>query len=96
MLRSLRWYCSCLPCFARWAFMKNKSHLGTVVSRKKAACMAITDVEANDRSNLNKLLESIKTNYDHFDKIRKNWGGGLLGAKSASRIAKARELAQKC
>uniref|UniRef100_A0A0P4WUQ9 60S ribosomal protein L7a n=1 Tax=Scylla olivacea TaxID=85551 RepID=A0A0P4WUQ9_SCYOL len=84
-----------------YCIVKNKSRLGTVVRRKKTACVAITDVEANDRSNLNKLLESIKTNYnDRFDEIRKNWGGGLLGAKSASRIAKlerakARELAQK-
>jgi len=84
-----------------YCIVKNKSRLGVVVRRKKTSCVAITDVDSGDRANLNKLIESIKTNYnDRYDEIRKNWGGGLLGAKSASRIAKlervkARELAQK-
>lgn len=58
-------------------------------------------METSDRTYLNKLIETIKTNYnDRYDEIRKNWGGGLLGAKSACRIsklerAKARELSQK-
>ncbi|XP_042216689.1 60S ribosomal protein L7a-like [Homarus americanus] len=84
-----------------YCIVRNKSRLGVVVRRKKTACIAITDVESNDRSNLSKIIESAKTNYnDRYDEIRKNWGGGILGAKSASRIAKlerarARELSQK-
>ncbi|XP_071541778.1 large ribosomal subunit protein eL8 [Panulirus ornatus] len=84
-----------------YCIVKNKSRMGVVVRRKKTSCIAITDVDSNDRTNLNKLVESVKTNYnDRFDEIRKNWGGGLLGAKSASRIAKlerakAREMGQK-
>jgi len=63
--------------------------------------MCITEVESGDRSALNKLIEAVKTNYnDRADEIRKNWGGGLLGSKSAARIAKlerakAKELQQK-
>lgn len=55
----------------------------------------------NSRSNFNKLLEVIKTNFnDRGDEIRRHWGGGILGSKSAARIAKierakAKELAQK-
>lgn len=58
-------------------------------------------VDSGDKTNLNKLIETIKTNFnDRGDEIRRHWGGGLLGSKSAARIAKlekakARELAQK-
>lgn len=58
-------------------------------------------VDSGDKTNLNKLLESIKTNFnDRGDELRRHWGGGMLGSKSSARIAKlekakARELAQK-
>jgi len=84
-----------------YCIVKNKSRLGRVVRRKTCATMCITEVESGDRSTLNKLIEAVKTNYnDRADEIRKNWGGGLLGSKSAARIAKlervkAKELQQK-
>jgi len=84
-----------------YCIIKNKSRLGKVVRRKTATALAITEVESQDRSALNKIIESIKTNYnDRYDEIRKNWGGGVLGAKSSARIAKlerakAREVTSK-
>lgn len=72
-----------------YCIIKNKARLGRVVRRKTATAIAITDVESQDRANLNKIIESIKTNYnDRYEEIRKNWGGGILGAKSSARIAK--------
>merc|ERR1711902_204176 len=69
--------------------VKNKSRLGRVCRRKTTSCLAITQVESNDRSSLNKLVETVKTNYnERFDEIRKHWGGGSLGGKSAAKIAK--------
>lgn len=51
--------------------------------------LPIMQVDNTDRSAFSKLLESIKTNYnDRFDEIRKNWGGAILGSKSAARISK--------
>lgn len=53
------------------------------------------------RSNFNKIVEVIRTNFnERADEIRRHWGGGILGSKSAARIAKierarAKELAQK-
>ena len=58
-------------------------------------------VESNDRSSLNKLVESVKTNYnERGDEIRRHWGGGSLGGKSAAKVAKvekakAKEIAMK-
>lgn len=84
-----------------YCIVKGKARLGTLVRRKTCTTVALTGVDAGDRSNLTKLVEAIKTNYnDRADEIRKHWGGALLGAKSMARIAKlekakARELAQK-
>lgn len=84
-----------------YCIVKGKARLGLLVRRKTCTAIAITNTDANDKTNLTKLVEAIKTNYnDRFDEIRRHWGGGLLGSKSMARIAKlekakARELAQK-
>jgi len=84
-----------------YCIVKNKARLGRVARRKTTSCMAITQVESNDRSALNKLVETVKTNFnERGEEIRKHWGGGSLGSKSAARVqkiekAKAKELSQK-
>lgn len=84
-----------------YCIVKGKARLGLLVRRKTCSSVALTQVDSGDRTNFNKLLEVIKTNFnDRGDELRKHWGGGLLGSKSAARIAKlerakAKELAQK-
>ncbi|GLV31582.1 Ribosomal protein L7A [Carabus blaptoides fortunei] len=84
-----------------YCIVKGKARLGQLVRRKTCSSVALTQVDSGDRANFSKLIEAIKTNYnDRGDEIRRHWGGGLLGSKSAARIAKlerakARELAQK-
>ena len=84
-----------------YCIVKNKARIGRLVRRKTCTCVALTQVESNDKLNLSKLVEAVKNNYnDRFDEIRRHWGGGLLGPKSSARIAKiekakAKELAQK-
>merc|ERR1711996_95106 len=84
-----------------YCIVKNKSRLGRVCRRKTTSCLAITAVDSNDRSSLSKLVETVKTNYnERAEEIRKHWGGGSLGSKSAAKIAKlekikAIELAKK-
>jgi large subunit ribosomal protein L7Ae len=84
-----------------YCIVKNKARLGRVVRRKTTSCIAITQGESNDRSSLNKLVETVKTNFnERSEEIRKHWGGGSLGNKSAAKVAKiekakAKELAQK-
>ncbi|KAI4492549.1 hypothetical protein M0804_002340 [Polistes exclamans] len=84
-----------------YCIVKGKARLGRLVRRKTCTVVAITQVDSGDRANFSKIVEAIKTNFnDRQDEIRRHWGGGLLGSKSAARIAKlekakAKELAQK-
>jgi len=79
-----------------YCIVKNKSRLGRVARRKNCSCLAITNVESADRHNLNKVVETVKTNFnERADEIKKHWGGSTLGAKSAARIAKSEKVKAK-
>jgi len=84
-----------------YCIVKGKARLGRLVRRKTCTTVALTQVDSGDRANFAKVVEAIKTNFnDRHDELRRHWGGGLLGSKSAARIAKlekakAKELAQK-
>jgi len=84
-----------------YCIVRNKARLGILARRKTTCAVALTEVESSDRSSLNKLVESVKTNFnERAEEIRKHWGGSTLGNKSAAKIAKlekakAKELASK-
>lgn len=84
-----------------YCIVKNKARIGRVARRKTTTCLAVTDVEAADRTSLNKVVETVKTNFnERAEEIKKHWGGSTLGSKSSAKIAKvekmkAREMASK-
>ena len=84
-----------------YCIVKGKARLGQVVRRKTATALALTNVNAEDKTTLTKLVEVCKTNFnERYEEMRKHAGGGVLGAKSMARInklekIKARELQQK-
>merc|ERR1711872_143215 len=84
-----------------YCIVKGKARLGRVVHRKTATCLAIAQINPEDRPNLNKVIEAVKTNFnDRFEELRKHRGGGIMGSKSQARVtklekAKAKELAQR-
>merc|ERR1712095_201994 len=75
-----------------YCIVKNKARIGRVVRRKTTTCLAITNVESSDRTALNKLVDTVKTNYNERAKeIKKHWGGSSLGNKSTARINKQKK-----
>merc|ERR1712170_340623 len=75
-----------------YCIVKNKARLGRVVRRKTTSCLAITNVESSDRNALNKLVETVKTNYnERAEEIKKHWGGSSLGSKSQAKLNKQRK-----
>jgi len=84
-----------------YCIVKGKARLGQVVRRKTSTVLALTSVNAEDKTSLSKLAEVCKTNFnERYDELRRHYGGGVLGAKSLAKIhklekLKARELSQK-
>merc|ERR1712098_278314 len=79
-----------------YCIVKNKARLGRVARRKTTTCMAITQVESNDRSALNKIVDTVNTNFnERGDEVRRHWGGGSLGSKSAAKLAKQEKIKAK-
>jgi len=82
-----------------YAIIKGKARLGTVVHKKTAAVLAITEVRSEDKNELSKLISAIKDGYmEKHEETRRKWGGGIMGAKAVKRIEKkekAREQALK-
>jgi len=77
-----------------------RARLGHVTRKKTCSAVAITQVNPEDRVNLTKLVDVIRTNFnERYDEIRRHWGGGLMGNKSRAKIsklekAKAKEMIQ--
>merc|ERR1712147_398862 len=54
-----------------YCIVKNKARLGRVARRKNCTCLAITNVDSGDRGPLNKLVETVKTNFnERADEIK--------------------------
>jgi large subunit ribosomal protein L7Ae len=64
-----------------------------------AAVLAITEVRSEDKTELSKLVSTIKDGYlEQHESVRKQWGGGIMGAKAQMKIIKkqkAQEAALK-
>jgi len=82
-----------------YCILKSKARLGALVRRKTCAAVCLNDVEDSNKTQLNKVIESVKASFnDRFDDIRKNWGGGKLSRKAEARknrIEKAKLAEQK-
>lgn len=75
-----------------YAIVKGKARLGTVVHKKTAAVLAITEVRSEDKSELAKLVTSIKEGFtEKYEESRRHWGGGIMGYKSVARTEKRRK-----
>ena len=72
-----------------FCIIKGKARLGTLVHKKTATAIAITEVRPEHKQELATLVQAIKANFnDRYDELRKHWGGGINGAKSQAKMAK--------
>jgi len=75
-----------------YVIVKGKARLGTVVHKKTAAVLALTEVRTEDKAELAKVVTAVKEAYnDKYEDARRHWGGGVMGAKANARVA----IAQK-
>jgi large subunit ribosomal protein L7Ae len=79
-----------------YCIVKGKARLGTVVHKKTATALAFTHVRDEDKQTLSNLVTTIKANYNEkFEEHRRQWGGGVMGAKSQSAMAKREKALAK-
>ena len=75
-----------------YAIVKGKARLGTVVHKKTAAVLALTEVKQEDKSELSKLVSTINEGYtSKYEEHRRHWGGGIMGAKAVAKQEKKRK-----
>ena len=57
-----------------------------------AAVLALTEVRTEDKSELSKLLSTIKEGYSEKNEdVKRHWGGGIMGAKAVAAKEKKRK-----
>jgi len=80
-----------------YCIVKNKARLGTVVHKKTATALVFTEVRPEDKPALASLITAINVNFtEKFEDQRRQWGGGIMGAKSqASKLKKEKALAKE-
>jgi len=79
-----------------YCIVKGKSRLGRLVGLKNCSSVALTNVNAEDRNALAKIVESVTTNYnERADEIRKRWGGQIMSQRSNARQAKIEKARAK-
>mmetsp|Transcript_2995 Transcript_2995/g.3805 ORF Transcript_2995/g.3805 Transcript_2995/m.3805 type:complete len:256 (+) Transcript_2995:267-1034(+) len=71
-----------------YCIVNNKGRLGAVVHQKKAAALAITSVEKEDQSKLQKLVDLCRSEFNDNTGALKKWGGGLMGLRTQAKLAK--------
>lgn len=75
-----------------FAIVKGKARLGTLVHKKQAAVVAITEVRSEDEAALSNLLSAIQASWaPAYEENRRKWGGGVMGYKAQQKERKQRE-----
>merc|ERR1719194_186180 len=65
-----------------YCIIKGKGRLGQLVHKKAASCVALTNVQNEDKKDLDTLANNFKAQFNENTDVRKKWGGGIMGIKS--------------
>lgn len=74
-----------------YTIVKNKARLGTLVHKKTATAVALTEVKPEDKSSLAALITTINLQ----EKDTKTWGAAVMGAKRQAAVIKKERAAAK-
>ncbi|KAI8368035.1 50S ribosomal protein L30e-like protein [Blakeslea trispora] len=79
-----------------YCIVKGKARLGTLVHKKTATVLALTEVSEADKAELATVVSAVNTNFtSKWEEVRRHWGGGIMGPKSNAKMAKRAALAAK-
>ncbi|KAK8237680.1 60S ribosomal protein L8 [Phyllosticta capitalensis] len=78
-----------------YAIIKGKARLGTLVHKKTAAVVALTETRAEDKAEFSKVVSAIKEGYlAKNEESRRHWGGGIMGFKANAKQEKKRKAVE--
>merc|ERR1711934_889706 len=78
-----------------YCVVKSKARLGALVGKKTATCLAVTDVNAEHKADLEALKQLCETHFNSvFEQTMKTWGDAVSSDRQAAKVAK-RVAAQK-
>jgi len=76
-----------------YCIVKGKARLGSVVNKKTATCLAVTDVQQADKAELAALCKTVQGQFNENEqKLTRTWGGGIMGVKNKARMAGIRKM----
>jgi len=76
-----------------YCIVKGKARLGSVVNKKTATCLAVTEVQQADKAELATLCTAVKGQFnENEERLRRTWGGGIMGVKNKARMAGIRKM----
>merc|ERR1712072_1514737 len=72
-----------------YCVVKSKARLGALVGKKTATCLAVTDVKAEHKADLEALKQLCDTHFNSvFENTMKTWGDASCSDRQAAKIAK--------
>jgi large subunit ribosomal protein L7Ae len=79
-----------------FVIVKSKARLGSLVHKKTASCVALSDVTPGDQEEFDKLATQARRQYnDRLTEMRRRWGNRVLGIKTRHKIEKRLRLRQQ-
>jgi len=75
-----------------FCFIRGKANLGKLCHLKTATCVAVTDVRKEDLADLDGMSKAFKAQYNDNERLRRVWGGGIMGIKNQHMMAAKQKL----
>jgi len=70
-----------------YVIVKGKARLGSLVHKKTASAVAITEVRKEHQSALTQFIENTRSMYSDAAAASRKWGGGVMGHKAQIKVA---------